>query len=126
MLIDTSQEYVCRVNGVPLFYNITSNYKSSYHQDIYRTYATPSPPYDSLMSSKIDSPPQTLSSPSLITLTPPLSPFNSSNASTAGTDQSRRRDSVIMKVENCQITPANDTKQSISIDHVCRWENCYR
>jgi hypothetical protein len=74
-----------------------------------------------LMTSNIIPSPRNLSPSPLITLTPPLSPFNSSNAG----DQSRRRGSVIMKVENCQITPANDNQQ-ISIDHVCRWENCYR
>lgn len=129
MLIDTSQDYACRVNGIPLYYSTsyvptTNTYRKDFCPiSSYSPYATPSPPCDILMTSKVVPSPRNLSPP-LITLTPPLSPFNSSNASPAGDDQSRRRGSVIMKVENCQITPANDSQ--ISIDHVCRWENCYR
>ncbi|KAG5676979.1 hypothetical protein PVAND_006770 [Polypedilum vanderplanki] len=109
MLIDTS-EYIHRVNGVPLFY--------------YQPYATP--PYcDTLMTSKIV-PPSTESLSSLTPLTPPLSPnLNSPQFATNGNQS--RRGSVIMKVENCQIIPANESPPNlINIDHVCRWENCYK
>lgn len=128
MLIDTSQDYIYRVNGIPLYYNSSTQntfLKGFSPVSRYSPYATPSPPCDTSMTSKIIPSPRNLSPPPLITLTPPLSPFSSSNATTTGGDQSRRRSSVIMKVENCQITPANDNQQ-ISIDHVCRWENCYR
>lgn len=126
MLIDTSQDYLCRVNGIPLYYSQTNTFLKGFSPiSQYSPYATPSPPCDTSMTSKIVPSPRNLSPSPLITLTPPLSPFNSSNATTTGGDQSRRRSSVIMKVENCQITPANENQQ-ISIDHVCRWENCYR
>lgn len=130
MLIDTSQDYAYRVNGIPLYYTTSTSSsgniycKEFYTIPPYSPYATPSPPCDLLMTSKIVPSPRNLTPSPLITLTPPLSPSNSSNASTTGGDQSRRRNSVIMKVENCQITP-NDGQQ-INIDHVCRWENCYR
>lgn len=117
MLIDTNTDYVQRVNGVPLYYYYSG--VSYYHP-----YATP-PPYDtktSLMTSKII-PPESCLSP--ITLTPPLSPNLNLGTSTnvVSGDQSRRG-SVIMKVENCQIIPANE--RQISVEHVCRWENCYK
>ena len=125
MIIDSNADYIHRVNGIPLFYNPKgSNSGDSFNLNLpYTLYAsTPSPPCDFMMTSKIT---QSLSPP-LITLTPPLSP-TSSTAGGSKNDQSQRRSSVIMKVENCQITPcANETQQQISIDHVCRWENCYR
>lgn len=130
MLIDASQDYIYRVNGIPLYYSSSTIPVNTYFKEFctipqYSPYATPSPPCDTSMTSKIiPSQHNSLSPPPLITLTPPLSPFNTSNAITTSSNQSRRG-SVIMKVENCQITPANDNQQ-ISIDHVCRWENCYR
>ncbi|XP_070491298.1 zinc finger protein GLIS2 homolog isoform X2 [Chironomus tepperi] len=88
-----------------------------YHPPPYAT-----PPHETsktlLMTSKIIPP-----SLSPITLTPPLSPNLNLGTTTNVGDQSRRG-SVIMKVENCQILPANETQ--ISIEHVCRWENCYK
>lgn len=124
MIIDSNIEYIHRVNGIPLFYNPNgSNSGDSFNS--YTLYATtPSPPCDFMMTSKIT--PQSLSPPLIMTLTPPLSP-TSSTVGASKNDQSQRRSSVIMKVENCQITPcANETQQPISIDHVCRWVGCYR
>lgn len=127
MIMDSKSDYIHRVNGIPLFYNPSSGgFRTSISP--YLLYATPSPPCDFTMTSEItQQSPQSLSPPLIITLTPPLSP-SSSTVGSSNNDQSQRRGSVIMKVENCQITPcANDTQtQQISIDHVCRWENCYR
>lgn len=126
MIIDTNTDYIHRVNGIPLFYNPSgSNSSGSFNSlPLYSLYATPSPPCDFIMTSENTQ--ESLSPPLIITLTPPLSPSSSTVCGSNNNDQSQRRGSVIMKVENCQITPcANDTQQ-ISIDHVCRWENCYR
>lgn len=105
MLIDTSA-YLHRVNGIPLFYT-----------QYYQPFATPPYSHDSSMTSKI----VRTESISPITLTPPLSPNNLNLHTTISGDQ-LCRNSVIMKVENFQIKPANE----ISVDHVCRWENCYK
>lgn len=118
MLIENT-EYLHRVNGIPLYYSTSR--RSSLTP--YTIYATPSPPlFDFSMSSKnISLPPDPIN-----TLTPPLSPYSSSMVVC---NDKRRRDSVIMKVENCQITPAApppNENQQINIQHVCRWENCYR
>ena len=114
MVVDSS-DYVYKVNGVPLYYNFSG--LSYYYHHPYE-----SPPYDdtkaTLMTSKI------IQTADLLPITPPLSPNISLGTSTNVNDQSRRRSSVIMKVENCQILPANETQ--ISIEHVCRWESCYK
>lgn len=101
------KDYVRRVNGVPLYYNglTTTLYPSAHFE--YQP-QSPSPPYTNydVLMSKL--PART----SPLMLTPPISPLP---------EQQTRRDSVIMKVENCQVIPATDSEQ-----HVCRWENCYR
>lgn len=115
MVIDT-EDYIQSINGVPLYYYYSG--LPYYHPPPYAT-----PPYETsktlLMTSKIIPP----SLSPITALTPPLSPNLSLGTSTNVSDQSRRG-SVIMKVENCQILPANETQ--ISIEHVCRWENCYK
>lgn len=103
------KDYVHRVNGVPLYYNglTTTLYPSAHFE--YQP-QSPSPPYTSydVLMSKL--PART----SPLMLTPPISPLP---------EQQSRRDSVIMKVENCQVIPAAGGN---SEQHVCRWENCYR
>lgn len=117
MLIDTN-EYVHRVNGIPLYYNGLGSLVHHAVPSLYDCYALSTPntsplhtSYDFLMS-KIAS--QNLPP----TLTPPISPQPMK-------DQQSRRSSVIMKVENCQIVPASEFEQQTT-EHVCRWKHCYR
>lgn len=117
MLIDaTDSDYIHRVNGVPLFYSGLDT----------RNHSHATLPYnDLLMASKfVRTESENLLS---ITLTPPLSP-NSNFASAYQPLSTSRRASVIMKVENFQIVPINESQpiNMIAIDHVCRWENCYK
>lgn len=116
MLIHTN-EYIHRVNGIPLYYNGLApflHHPSATYFD-YHVLSTPnaSPPYtnyDPLMS-------KAASQNSLpLTLTPPISPLPLSEGQT-------RRESVIMKVKNCQIFPAKDANHD---QHICRWEHCFR
>lgn len=116
MLIDTN-EYVHRVNGIPLYYNGLTPFLHQAATSLYdyRALSTPnaSPPYanyDFLMS-------KIASQNSPLTLTPPISPLPFK-------EQQSRRSSVIMKVENCQIVPAIDVEQTE--EHICRWQHCYR
>jgi hypothetical protein len=114
MLID-NREHIHRVNGIPLYYNGLIHQPTAFYEFL----APSSPPYtnyDLLMSmSKFG--PQSSS----LTLTPPISPLPV--ADTQPQQQSPRRGSVIMKVENCQIMPA---KAASADQHICRWESCYR
>lgn len=125
-LIMDSNEYLHRVNGVPLYYNGLTPFLHHQASPFYE-YQTLSPPnasppytqYDFLMS-KITS----RNSP--LTLTPPNSPLP---AGLVVNDQQSRRSSVIMKVENCKIVPAIEVNGDQQL-HVCHWngntENCYR
>lgn len=121
MKIDVN-EYIHRVNGIPLYYNGVAFV--DYHRppaptlyDAFHTQSTPdaSPPYASydFLMSKI-APHHTQ-----LTLTPPVSPI---------TTEPARRGSVIMKVENCQVirTSESSDSQPVSVENVCRWNNCYR
>lgn len=123
MKIDVN-EYIHRVNGIPLYYNGVAFV--DYHRppiptlyDAFHTQTTPdaSPPYASyeFLMSKI------APHHSPLTLTPPISPLPEPPA---------RRGSVIMKVENCQVIHATTLRSSesqvVKIENVCRWENCYR
>lgn len=102
MLIDAN-DYICRVNGAPLYYN------GLRHHPVYSSPDTPPyTNYDFLMSK--------LAAHTPLPLTPPISPLPVS-------EQQTIRGSVIMKVENCQIVPAGEGNVE---QHVCRWENCYR
>lgn len=96
-----------RVNGAPLYYHELKSLQAAPYEYLPQSTPDASPPYtnyDFLMSKL-----STQLSP--LTLTPPISPSPQSERQIRG--------SVIMKVENCQIIPANDQQ-------VCRWENCYR
>lgn len=123
-------EYIHRVNGTPLYYNGLTPFLD-YHRyhpvpnlfvdlqghSLPETSPEASPPYtqNDVLMSKIT--PQN----SPLTLTPPISPL-------PVIEQQTRRGSVIMKVENCQIIPAQEGNESqlINIEHVCRWVGCYR
>ena len=114
MLINTN-EYIHRVNGIPLYYNGLAPFIHTVTHYEYHALSTPnaSPPYtsyDFLMSKAASQ------NPLPLTLTPPISPVPLA-------DEQTRRESVIMKVENCQIIPA---KESIDDQHICRWEECFR
>jgi hypothetical protein len=59
--------------------------------------------------------------------------YSSSNSSSSATtinyeeEKGFRRVSVIVKAENCRVkTSSQEERRVISIEHVCRWENCYR
>jgi hypothetical protein len=113
-------ENIHRVNGAPLYYGltpITHQYLPFTPICIYDYHAPDSsPPYtnfDFLMSKITSQHP--VHSP--LTLTPPISPLP--------LPEQTKRSSVIMKVENCQIIPTNDDDES-RLEHVCRWENCYK
>ena len=122
MLIDTNEYIVHRVNGIPLYYNgLTFLNHPSYYD--FQPSPEASPPYSNydFLMSKITS--HHVNSPLTLTpLTPPISPLPEQQ------QQQARRSSVIMKVENCQIIPANEGNESqlVSVENVCRWENCYR
>lgn len=98
--------YINRLDGAPLFY-------SSSFQGPFNYYPT------SVKNQKLSSPIHQ----NYYTLTPPLSP-NYQSHQTQVLPKNFGRSSVIMKVENHQIKP-NDN--SPSDDHeVCKWANCYR
>ena len=116
MLIDPN-EYIHRVNGIPLYYNGLT--PIPYHPAFISFHPTPAaspPPYKNygFLMSKFTSPQNTP-----LTLTPPISPVP---------EPQLRRGSVIMKVENCQIFPTNEVTESpiISVEHCCKWQNCYK
>lgn len=108
-----STEYIHRVNGIPLYYNgLRTPYLHHSGILLYDNHLLSpdsSPPYSNydFLMSKIASP---------LTLTPPLSPTSEIPLDTT------KRESVIMRVENRQVIPATED----IIEHVCRWENCYR
>lgn len=117
MLIEN--EFVHRVNGIPLYYIVDRSSqvlhqctatKYDFHVQASITATPPYTPHDFLMS-------KVAPTNSPFTLTPPISPLPEK-------EQFTRRESVIMKVENCQIITANEGSNSLL--HVCRWENCYR
>lgn len=65
------------------------------------------------------------SSPSMESLS------NSSSSTTFNYEEEKgfRRVSVIVKAENCRTKRVPERKEErriISLEHVCRWENCYR
>jgi hypothetical protein len=54
---------------------------------------------------------------------------SSSSATTINYEEEKgfRRVSVIVKAENCRVKQSSqEERRVISIEHVCRWENCYR
>lgn len=115
MLIN-SNEHILRLNGIQLHYNglapFTQHSSVSFLDNKGFQYNNFSPVYsnhDFLMSSLVSQ-----NSSLITTLTPPISPLPPS-------EERSKRESVIMKVENYQVTSVNDSNQ-----HVCRWEHCFR
>ena len=93
------------------------------HFDYYNSSITPdtTPPYTNNYEYLMPKSIATDNLHNFAPITPPLSPSSEKLPQIPTDADTSRRNSVIMKVENSQIKPIEQTEE-----FVCKWENCYR